>query len=227
MIQDLPKCERPREKLMYSGVKSLSNSELIAVLISSGSKNESAISLASRVLSIEQGSLSKFSNYEPEEFMSVKGIGLAKACSLVAAIEFGRRIATTPRDDKILIDNSETIARLFMEDMRFLNKEVVRIAMLDVHNCLIGKQDISIGGISEAGAHPREVFAPAIRKGAAGIILAHNHPSGDCTPSKGDISSTKQIVASGRVLGIQVLDHLVIGNNCYTSLLDKEREIFA
>ncbi len=226
MIQDLPINERPREKLLQFGAKSLSNSELIAVLISSGSRNESAISLASKILSLEQGSINKLSNYEPEEFMSLKGVGIAKACSLVAAMELGRRIATTPAEDKILVNNPEVLANLFMEDMKYLNKEVVRIALLDVHGRLIARVDVSIGSINEAAAHPREVFAPAIKKGASAIIIAHNHPSGDCTPSDGDINSTRQIVASGRILGIKVLDHLIIGGGYYCSLLDKNKELF-
>lgn len=226
MIQDLPKQERPREKLLQLGPKALSNSELLAVLISSGSKNESAISLASKILSLEEGSISKLSSYEPEEFMLVKGVGLAKACSLVAAMEFGRRIATAPMDDRIPINSPDALAKLFIEDMKFLNQEVVRIALLDVHGRLMTRVNVSMGSINSAAAHPREVFAPAIRKGAASIILAHNHPSGDPTPSEGDISSTRQIVASGRILGIKVLDHLIIGAGSYSSLLAIDKELF-
>ena len=226
MIHDLPISERPREKLLKFGSGSLSNSELIAILISSGSKNESAISLASKVLSLEQGSISKLSGYEPEELMNLKGIGIAKACSLLAAMELGRRIATTPREERINIKNSDMLARLFMEDMKYLKKEVVKIVILDVHNCIIARQDISIGSISEAGSHPREIFAPAIKKGANTIVVAHNHPSGDPTPSNGDMSSTKQIVESGKILGIPVLDHIIIGDNRYISMKEDCKGIF-
>lgn len=226
MIQDLPINERPREKLLQFGSKSLSNSELIAVLLSSGSHDESAISLATKILLLENGSLNKLSNYEPEEFMLLKGVGVAKACTLVAAMELGRRIATTPTQDKILVNSPDVLAKLFMEDMRYLNKEVVRVALLDVRGRLISRVDVSIGSISEAAAHPREVFAPAIKKGASAIIIAHNHPSGDCTPSDGDIASTRQIVGSGRILGIKVLDHLIIGEGCFCSLYDKNHDLF-
>lgn len=226
MIQDLPKYERPREKLLTLGPKALSNSELLAVLIASGSQDESAISLASRILALENGSISKLSNYEPEEFMALKGIGIAKASTLVAAMEFGRRIATAPVEDKVQIDNPDVLAKLFMEDMKFLNQEIVRIALLDLHGRLMCRLTVSMGSINEAAAHPREIFAPAIKKGAAAIILAHNHPSGDPSPSDGDINSTRQIVASGRILGIKLLDHLIIGAGSYTSLCSMDKALF-
>lgn len=227
MLQDLPKSERPREKLVSEGSRSLSNAELIAVLISSGSEGESAVSLASRILSLEEGSISKLSDYEPEEFMKLKGVGIAKACSLVAAMELGRRIATSPKADVIDLKDPENVAALFMEDMRYLNREIIRIAMLNNHFGLIGKADVSVGGLAEASAHPREIFAGAIRKGAAGIVMAHNHPSGECTPSDADIISTVQIVKSGQILGIPVYDHLIIGDGCYTSLYENRPELFS
>jgi len=218
MLQDLPKWERPREKLAARGTSSLSNAELIAILISSGTNDESAISLASKVLALEPRSLSKLSGYEPEEFMSIKGIGLAKACTLVAAMELGRRIAVCPASDKIDINDDRNFAKLFMEDMRYLNREMVRIVMLDIHSKVIGKQDVSIGGIADASSHPREVFAPAIKKAAAAIIVAHNHPSGEASPSDSDVKATRQLVESGKILDIKVIDHLVIGDGSYTSI---------
>lgn len=227
MLQDLPKWERPREKLAARGPSALSNAELIAILISSGTNDESAISLASRVLALEPGGLSKLSGYEPEEFMTVKGIGLAKACTLVAAMELGRRISACPAADKIDINDDRNFANLFMDDMRYLNREIVRIVMLDIHNKVIGKTDVSIGGIADASAHPREVFAPAIKKAAAAIIVAHNHPSGESSPSKNDLNATKQLAKSGKILGIELMDHLVIGDGSYTSIRSDHPEIFA
>jgi len=226
MLQDLPVWERPREKLLSFGAGSLSNSELIAILISSGSKEDSAISLASKIIALEQGSLSKLSSYEPEEFMKLPGIGMAKACSLVAAMELGRRISVSPKEEKLHVGDSKKIAALFMDDMRYLNKETVKIAMLDIQSRLIGKMIVSIGGISDAAANPREIFAPAIKKGAAAIIVVHNHPSGECKPSNADIECTKRLVESGKLLGISVLDHIIIGDNCYTSLHDSYNDIF-
>ena len=227
MIHDLPTLERPREKLLHFGVGSLSNSELLAILLSSGSKSDSAISLASKVLSLEKYSLKNLNNYEAEEFMKLKGIGVAKACTLVAAIELGRRIAASPKEDRALMDETKDLVALFMERMRYSNKEMVKIAMLDLHRKLIGISDISVGDIGKAAANPREVFAPAIRKGAAAIVVCHNHPSGDCTPSDSDFECTRILVQSGLILGIQVLDHIVIGDNCYVSIKDVNSSIFS
>lgn len=226
MLQDLPSWERPREKLLSFGASSLSNSELIAILISSGSKDDSAITLASKVLSLEPSSLSNLSIYEPEEFMQIKGIGLAKACSIVAAMELGRRISASPKTDRIPLKDAKAVANLFMEEMKYLNKEVVKIAMLNVQTKLIAKTTISVGDIKEAAAHPREVFAPAIRKGAAAIVIVHNHPSGEAIPSVADIESTKSLVAAGKILQIPVMDHVIIGDNCYVSLSETHKSLF-
>lgn len=205
MIHDLPVSERPREKILGLGASSLSNAELLAVILSSGSKEESAISLASKVLSLEPDGIGQLSHYEAEEFMQVKGIGKAKACSLVAAMELGRRISVAPKSNRVFIANSTSLANLFMQDMRHRTREFVQIAMLDVQQRLIARATISIGSISEAAAHPREVFAPAIRKGAAAIIIAHNHPSGECKASSKDISCTKQLVESGKIWALGLL----------------------
>ena len=226
MLKNLPKHERPREKLISQGVKSLSNAELLAVLISSGSKQESAIDLAFKVLALEKDSLHKLSSYVPEEFSSIPGIGQAKACTLVAAIELGRRIATAPSANKTYVNDVASAAKLFMGEMKYLNEEHVSIVMLNLHYQIIGKSDVSIGGISNASAHPREVFAPAIKKGAAAIIVAHNHPSGMCDASHTDIETTKILVKSGKILGIEVLDHIIVGENCYTSLKTVHPELF-
>ncbi|MDO5441628.1 MAG: DNA repair protein RadC [Bacillota bacterium] len=226
MIQDLPISERPREKILEYGVSSLSNAELIAVLISSGSKSDSAISLALKILSLEEDNIGQFSHYEAEEFMQIKGVGTAKACKIVAALELGRRIAAQPKTSRLFISNSNSLADLFMQDMCHRTKEFVQIAMLDVQQKLIGRAVISIGGISEAAAHPREVFAPAIRKGAVAIVVAHNHPSGECKASSKDISCTKQLAESGKILGIRLLDHIIIGDNCYISLAENYQELF-
>ena len=220
MIRELPSSERPREKMISHGVSSLSNAELLAVLIGNGTGGCSAIDLSNRILALEP-SISGLSGYQPEEFMKIPGIGCAKACSLVAAIELGRRISTTPRHSAVSFSNPEQAASLFMEEMRCLNKEKFRIAMLNSKNELIMKQDISVGGISNSSAHPREVFAEAVRKGANGIILVHNHPSGDPTPSAADIAITKQLCEAGQILGIRVLDHIIIGDGTYTSFKNK------
>jgi len=226
MLQDLPKWERPREKLSALGVKSLSNAELVAILISSGTVEESAISLASKVLSLEPDGISKFSGYEPEEFMTIKGIGRAKACSLVAAIELGRRIQSFPCANRLDVNDSTSFSNIFVEEMRYLSKETVRVVMLDCHSRIIGKSDVSVGGLVDASAHPREIFAGAIKKAAAAIIVAHNHPSGDSTPSRGDKVVTQQLANSGKLLGIELVDHIIVGDGDYTSMKELFPELF-
>ena len=225
VIRDLPPAERPREKLMSQGVFSLSDSELIAVLLGSGSSDTNAIGLANRLLARET-SLSDFSEYRPEEFMSIPGIGPAKACSLSAAIELGRRISSVSPTMRPLIDSPEKAAAVFMEEMRYLKHETFRVAMLNVKGELIMKDTVSVGTLNSASAHPRDVFREAIRKGASAVILCHNHPSGDPTPSGADISMTHQLSDAGKILGISVEDHIVIGNGKFFSFR-KEGLIFS
>lgn len=214
-VKELPLSERPREKMLSRGVSYLSNAELIAVLLGKGGKNISVMDLSSKVLSLENN-LKNLASYQPEEFMSIPGIGVAKACTLAAALELGRRMATTTQKNA-LISTADDAATLFMEELRYSNKESFKVALLNIKNQLIMKDDISIGGLNSAAAHPREVFQNAVKKGAASIILFHNHPSGDPTPSADDISVTKQLVESGKILGIKVIDHIVIGDGTYKS----------
>jgi DNA repair protein RadC len=218
MHKELPRSERPREKILSQGVSSLSNGELIAILIASGTREESALALAGRILSLENGSLARLTACQPEEFQKIRGVGLAKSCVLVAAMELGRRIAVSPAENRARLDTPEKVAELFMEEMRYLKKEVFRVAHLNVKNELIMKEDISVGGLHSAAAHPREVFQTAVKKGVNAVILVHNHPSGDPTPSHADRATTDQLVKAGKILGIQVLDHIVIGDGSYISL---------
>lgn len=218
MLRELPSSELPREKIFSQGVCNLSNAELLAVLIASGTREESALVLAGRVLSLEKGSLSGLASYQPEEIQAVRGIGKAKACQIVAAMELGRRIAVSPKESRVQVDTPDQVAALFMEEMRHLKKEVFRVALLNVKNEVIMKDEISIGGLNSSGAHPREVFHNAVKKGAHAVILVHNHPSGDPTPSPSDLTTTHQLQEAGKILGIQVLDHILIGDGRYISL---------
>ncbi|MCQ2561016.1 MAG: DNA repair protein RadC [Clostridia bacterium] len=217
-VKELPESERPREKIMAKGVGSLSNAELLAVLISSGTEKESAITVASRILAMESGSLQSLSDYHPEEFMKIPGIGVAKACTLAAALELGRRVASSPRPKSPKIETPAQAAALFMEELRYLKKETFMTALLNVKGELIQKDSVSVGGLSSSSAMPREVFACAVRRGAGSVILVHNHPSGDPSPSEADIRITKQLVSAGEVLGITVSDHIIIGDGRYFSM---------
>ena len=222
-IKDLPLNERPREKLYRYGVKSLSNSELIAVIIRTGNKGDTAIQLAERIISLDDRGIGFLSDATIEELTDVKGIGNCKAAQLLAAIELGKRISAYKKEDNIRISCPNDIADLLMEEMRYLKKEYFKIAILDTKNQIITIENISIGNLNSSIVHPREVFNMAIKRSANSIILVHNHPSGDPTPSSEDINITNRLIEAGSILGIKVLDHIIIGDNKYISF--KERNI--
>ncbi len=217
-LKELPASERPREKIMSSGAESLSNAELLAVLIASGVRGESALSLAAKLLALESGRIGAFAAYQPEEFMKVQGIGIAKACVISAAIELGKRAACSPPGEKVCLDSPSKVAAFFMPKMRYLKKEVLKVALINVKNELIMEDDISEGGISSSSAQPREVFSNAVRRGAYAVILVHNHPSGDPTPSDADIRITRQLSEAGKILGIRVVDHVLVGDGSWVSM---------
>lgn len=218
MIRELPQNERPREKLVFSGPSSLSNIELLAILIGKGTKNASALSLAQRVLALEPEGISYLSNIVVEELCTIPGMGVAKSCQIAAAIELGRRVAISPRNKSVSLESPDMVATLFMEEMRYFNKEVFRVLLVDTKNQIIAKEDISVGNLNSAIVHPREVFHNAVKKSASSILLVHNHPSGNPQPSQNDIDITLRLVKAGELLGITVLDHLVIGDGKFISM---------
>lgn len=221
-IKELPEMERPREKMLERGVQALSNAELIAVLIGSGTRDRSAVAVAETLLAMDPAGIVFLGGCRPEELCSIEGIGIAKAARLAAAAEYGRRLMTTPRDRKIDASTPDRAAAVFMEQMRHLHQEHFRVLMLNIRNEIIAWEEISVGSIFHSEAHPRDVFSPAIRKGAASVILVHNHPSGDPKPSAADICLTEDLIRAGRILGIRVLDHLIIGDGNYVSLRQEE-----
>ena len=217
-IKEMPEGERPREKMMQLGSACLSNAELLTLFIGSGNKEDSALSLAISVLSLAEGNLRGLSNCQPEEYMSIKGIGKSCACRIAAAVELGRRMATAPPQLRVKLGDPGSAATLFMEDMRHLQQEKMRVAMINIKGELMAREDVSLGGIYSASASPREIFKNAVRKGAYGVVIAHNHPSGDPSPSAADISVTRQIADAGKLLGIQLMDHIIIGDGRFVSL---------
>ncbi len=222
-IKDLPLNERPREKLYKYGVKSLSNAELIAVIIRTGHREDTAIDLANRILSMDKSGISYLSHVTVEELTTIKGIGNCKAAQIIAAIELGKRISRYGGEDKIKVDSPIVLVQLLMEEMRYLKKEYFKIAILDTKNQIISIENISIGNLNASIVHPREVFNIAIKRNANSIILIHNHPSGDPTPSAEDINITHRLIDAGNIIGINVLDHIIIGDNKYISF--KQRNI--
>lgn len=221
-IKELPLEERPREKMMAAGAETLSNSELLAILLRTGTREKSAVRLAEEILSMERKGILFLTECVPEDLASIKGIGTAKACQILAAIQLGKRIATKPREKKHQVNNPDTIAELFMEELRYYKKEVFHVLMLNTKGEVLGVDKTFVGDLCSTVIHPREVFLPAIRKSAAAVAFVHNHPSGDPTPSKDDIDTTKKLVEAGRILGIQVWDHLVIGDGKYISFREKQ-----
>ena len=213
-IRRLPENEKPREKLMREGKEKLSTTEIIAILIGSGTGGKSALELASEVISMDSSGIRFLAECRPEELIKIKGIGRAKACEILAAVELGRRIAAIPKIDNVRIEKSSDIADIFMERMRYYKKE----HFINVKGEIIEEAEVSIGDLCSSTTHPREVFIDAVRRSAGSVIFIHNHPSGDPTPSSADIETTRRLIESGDILGIPVLDHIVIGDGCYISM---------
>lgn len=220
MIRDFPEDERPRERFEQNGPESLSNHELIAILLRTGTKEESVLQLANRLLTNFEG-LRLLKEATLAEMTQIKGIGKAKAIQVLAAVEIGRRISNLAYDDRYVIRSPEDGASYVMNDMRFLSQEHFVCLYLNTKNQVLHKKTVFIGSLNASIVHPREVYKEALRRSAASIICLHNHPSGDPTPSREDIEVTKRLVEAGRIIGIELLDHLVIGENKFVSLKEK------
>lgn len=219
LLRDLPHEERPRERMMQYGAESLSHAELLAILLRTGTKNESAVTLAQRILNYV-GHLRHLHDLSITELTAIRGIGDAKALQLKAGLELGRRMARS-RLDALQIRRPEDAAELLMETMRYYDKEHFVCLFLNTKNRIMAQETVTIGILDASLVHPREVFKAALKCGAASFICAHNHPSGDPTPSPEDVSITRRLLEVGEIVGIELLDHLVIGDNQYVSL--KER----
>lgn len=217
-MKDLPEAERPREKLFINGPASLSNAELLAILLGSGTRSQSAVALAERVLAADGSGILFLNDCTPEELCSIEGIGPAKSAALIASAELGRRLTTTPREKQANVSSPDDISKLFMQNMRYLKKECFKVLLLNVKNEIISIEDVSVGSLMSSDAHPREVFAAPLRRGAANVILVHNHPSGSSRPSQDDIDLTQRLSWAGDIMGIHVLDHIIIGDGEYTSM---------
>lgn len=220
-IRQLPSSEKPREKLMRSGKENLSNTEILSILIGSGARNKSAMELAADVLSLHKSGIRYLAECSPEELTAVKGIGTAKACEILAAVELGKRIATIAVEEKTVIRSSTDIAEMFMEKMRYYKKEHFMSLMINAKGQIIEEVEVSIGDLCSSTTHPREVFIDAVRRSAGSVVFIHNHPSGDPTPSEADILTSKRLVEVGEILGIPVLDHIVIGDGTFVSMKAK------
>lgn len=223
-IKELPLDERPYEKLEKYGPEMLSNAELLAIIIRSGNRNETSVSLAQRILmqDDEGKGPAYLHDVSLEQLRTIKGIGKVKAIQIKALMEFSKRVASTfSSNSKVTIRSSMDVSRLLMEEMRHLKKEVFKAILLNTKNQVIKQIDVSVGSLNASIVHPREVFAEAVKSGCSTVIFAHNHPSGDPEPSMEDIETTRKLVRAGDILGIKVLDHVIIGNGIYISLKEK------
>jgi DNA repair protein RadC len=213
--------DRPREKLSGQGRRALTDAELIAILISSGNRDETAVELSKRILHHYGNDLNKVGKASIDELCKFKGIGEAKAISIIAALELGRRRDDTEVQAPEIVDTSRAAYAIIKRFLVDLNHEEFWILLLGQNCKLIGQVLMSKGGLTSVVCDPKVVFGEALRHSAANIMLAHNHPSGSLKPSREDIEITKKLVAAGRLLDIKVLDHLIIGDNGYFSFADE------
>ncbi len=222
-VKELPLTEQPYEKCEHYGAASLSDAELLAVIIRSGSTKHRAIDVAHRVLTNDkrdQGIVSLY-QYTMNELMKIHGIGKVKAIQLLCLAEISKRMAKASYGMKIRFSSPETIANYYMEQMRHLKVEQAVLLFLDTKCQLIRDMELSKGSVNSSITAPREIYLNALKYGAVYIILLHNHPSGDPMPSKEDIITTKRIREAGLLIGIQLMDHIIIGDNMYISLKEQ------
>ncbi len=211
LISELPKNERPRERLLSCGCDALSNIELLAIILRTGPKGKSTLDLAKELLSHFKGNLVELSTASPTTLSTIRGIGKAKSAELKATFALASRMARQISLEKQKISDPEGGADFFREYFRGKKQEELHVLLLNTKNIIIHEELITKGLLDRSPIHAREIFRTAIQHSAAKMILAHNHPSGDPTPSKQDISSTKKLVQAGRIIGIEVVDHIIIG----------------
>ena len=221
-IKALPIEERPYEKCLQKGAASLTNEELLAVLLRTGTRGENALELSMSILynSGESGLLA-IHQFNLNRLLKIKGIGKVKAVQISCISELAKRLAKTTYSDSICFTDPETIANYYMEEMRHEKQEIMKLLMLNSKTKLIGETNISKGTVNASLITPRELFIEALQKNAVSIIILHNHPSGDPTPSREDVLVTKRIREAGLLIGIDLLDHVVIGDNCYISFREE------
>lgn len=219
-MKDLPDTEKPYEKGLQYGVSACSDAELLAIILRTGAKNIKALDLAHQLLVLDdnqQGLLSLLHKL-PEDLIDVKGIGNVKAIQICAIFELAKRVSKLQGMKKLKVTSPESVANTYMAEMRYLEQEQFRIICLDTKNQIVAEPVMSIGTVNASLVHPREVFIEALRQNAVSIILMHNHPSGDPSPSREDKNITRRLIECGELLGIKVLDHIIIGDGRYCSL---------
>lgn len=218
-VKDLPPLERPYEKCMEYGPESLSDAELLAVVLKNGTRDKSSVELAREIIGLnhQYESLAGIYQISYDELLSIKGIGKVKAVQIMCIGEIAKRISKAAAKERLHFQSPERIAGYFMEQVRYLTKEEVYVLLLDGKHGLIRETKLSVGTVNASLSSPREIFLEALRAQAVYVILIHNHPSGDPTPSNQDILLTKKIQKAGQLIGIGLSDHIIIGNQSYYS----------
>jgi len=219
-IARMPKAERPRERLLTHGPQALSSRELLALVLNTGTAKRSSLALADELL-VRWRDLRQLADASVEEIMQVKGVGPAKAARLLAALELGRRLVINSVEERPRIRSAADVAALSLPRMRDLPREEFVAFLLDTRHRVIETKTISIGHLNASLVHPRELSREGVRRSAAAMILAHHHPSGDPEPSADDVRLTRRLQEAGKLLGITVLDHVIIGDNRYVSMRER------
>ena len=215
--------ERPYERCERFGASNLTDSELLAVLLRTGTRGENALQLADKILHpvFSQKGVLNLHQWTYEQLMQIKGIGKVKAIQILCLAELSRRLAKATAQEGLNFSNPASIARYYMEDLRHEKQEHMKLLMLNSKAKLLGETTISKGTVNASLVTPRELFIEALQKNAVSIIILHNHPSGDPSPSREDMLTTKRIQDAGALIGIELLDHIIIGNNCYISFREE------
>jgi len=219
-IKEWPTLERPRERLQEVGAGALSLRELLAILVGSGTEGRSAVGVAGELLQAFDGSLRRLAGARPEELAQVRGVGPAVAARLAAALELGRRLAREGPESRERITGPRDVYERCAPSLRDLRQEEFRVLLLNTQHAVVREVVITRGILDASIVHPREAFRAAIVESAAAVILVHNHPSGDPLPSAEDREVTRQLVEAGRIVGIPVLDHVVVGDGRYVSFVE-------
>lgn len=222
-IKELYEEERPYEKCERFGAENLTDTELLAVLLRTGTRGESALALARRILhpSVHQEGILSIHRWSYEQLMRLKGIGKVKAIQILCLCELAKRLAKASAGKELDFSTPASIARYYMEDMRHQKQERMKLLLLNTKSRLIGESEISKGTVNASIVSPRELFIEALQKNAVSIILLHNHPSGDPSPSREDVLVSKKVQEAGNMIGVELLDHIIIGDNCYVSLREQ------
>lgn len=225
-IKQLPESERPYEKLQIYGSKKLSNAELLAIIIKNGTKEHTSIDLANEILKLKnktsENTLRFMQDVSIEEFMNIKGIGKVKAIQLKAICELAKRMSKPANITSLKVRCSQDIASMLMEELRYERREIVKIVILNVKNSVLKIEDIAIGGTDFVNISPKDVLTEVVKMNAPKMIMVHNHPSGDPSPSKADIEITNRIYECSKILQIKFLDHIIIGDGKYESVFSKK-----